>query len=505
MHTFYRFPAAVLLSAAMLTAQLGALAPAVSAADQPAQELISEDALRFRTGTLGVLSQSALDLAELSHNARFEDCLMLDCIDVSHHQGEIDWQAVAASGINCAIIRLGFRGYGQTGNIAEDSNFRQNLQGAYEAGLQVGVYFYTQAINTEEALEEADYVLNKLGSMSQYEITCPVFIDIENTETADGSVGRMDAMELSSRELTDNVKAFCSVIEAGGYRAGVYANKFWLENKLITSELENDYEIWLANYTTETYYQGNYSCWQYSKAGWVPGINEYVDRSVMYSRPVSYEADGMRLDYIGESGRPVITGDGTLYYVTSDPDVVTVSYDGTITAVAEGSAQVMAISSNGTKDIIDVTVVPADVSITKTATLLLTEPGALESLEYIAPSDFSVISGSNDVVNVNEEGQIEAIDYGTAEIVLEDCNGDLITCTVVVPLVAPDLGDCNLDGVTNAGDAAEILSYSADLGSGSALGLTGAHQMVYDYNCDGVIDASDASEVLIHSAELGAN
>ena len=90
MHIFYRFPVAVLLSAAMLTAQLGALASAVSAADQPAQELISEDALRFRTGTLGVLSQSAFDLAELSHNARFEDCLMLDCIDVSHHQGEID-------------------------------------------------------------------------------------------------------------------------------------------------------------------------------------------------------------------------------------------------------------------------------------------------------------------------------------------------------------------------------------------------------------------------------
>ncbi len=241
MHTLQKIPAAILLSAAMLCTQLGAMAPAVSANDSPAQELINEDAQRFRRGTLGVFSQSAPDLAELSHDVRFEDCLMLDCIDVSRHQGEIDWQAVAANGIDCAIVRLGFRGYGETGNIVEDADFRQNLQGAYEAGLQVGVYFYTQAINAEEALEEADFVLNTLGSMPWIEITCPVYIDIEDTVTSDGSVARLDAMGLSAQDYTDNVRAFCSVIEAGGYQAGVYANKYWLENNLYTAELESDY------------------------------------------------------------------------------------------------------------------------------------------------------------------------------------------------------------------------------------------------------------------------
>lgn len=514
MHTLSRHVAAVLFSAAFLLQQTGALAPAVSANSAPAQALITEDAQRFRSGSTTPVSYSSASWDELVHNPRFDDCLMLDCIDVSYHQAEIDWQAVAASGIDAAIIRLGFRGYGDTGNLVEDSYFRENLKGACDAGLQVGVYFFTQAISTDEALEEADFVLNVLGSMQWYEVTCPVFIDIEEVETPDGMGGRLDQMHFSAAEYTEIVKAFCSVVEMGGYQAGVYANKYWLEQNLYTSEFENDYAVWLANYTNETYYQGNYSFWQYSKSGSVPGISTAVDRNVIYSRPVSYADTALTLNGIGDSAKPVLNGDGTIYYVTSDPSVATVSYNGTITAAGSGTAEIMAVSSNGTKDKLTVTV-GADAAFTPAptpvqpefgyATLLLTEPGELEQLDFIAPPDFSLISSNTDVATVSNDGVVEAVGYGTTELILEDCNGDIITCTVVIPLTAPDLGDCNLDGLTNAGDAAEILSYAADLGSGKTLSLTSAHQTVYDYNCDGVIDAADAAGVLAYSAECGAN
>ena len=507
MDTFHPKKTAAFLSAAVLALQALAFTPAVSAQDGTddtlcTNSMLREDPERFRFSYAGAFAQTSPDVDSVIHDSRFDDCIRLDVIDVSHHQGDIDWNAVAAYGIDEAIIRIGFRGYGETGNIVEDKKFRQNLEGAYAAGIQVGVYFYTQALNAEEAIEEADFVLNTLGEMQNCEITCPVYIDIEDVE---GDTGRLDAMMYSPYEHTEICRTFCSVIEAGGYQAGVYSNKYWLENKLYADELAQDFEIWLANYNTQTTYAGDYTMWQYSKNGYIPGIPIDVDRDVRYSRRADYMADGLTLAAAGETVKPVLFGDGTFRYYTSDASVATVAYDGTITAVGTGDAAITAVSSNGTSDSIEITVGKSTHIALDYPTMLFTEIGEIEAITFDAPTEYALTSSDPDIFTVNPDGVIETTGYGNAELILEDMFGNIITCTVVVPQSAPDTGDCNLDGTVNAGDASNILCYAAGSGSGgNTISLTNSHQSVYDYNGDGVIDSSDAAELLTFSAKAGA-
>lgn len=190
-------------------------------------------------------------------------------IDVSTWNGNIDWNKVKASGVSYVIIRTGYRGSTQ-GALVEDNKFRQNIQGATNAGLKVGVYFFTQAINEVEAVEEASMVL---GQIKGYKLAFPVFIDVES------SGGRADGLSTSDR--TKVVNAFCQTIQNNGYRAGIYANKTWFTNKLNTSALSG-YKIWLAQYNSTVTYKGRYDMWQYSDKGKINGINGNVDMNLSY-------------------------------------------------------------------------------------------------------------------------------------------------------------------------------------------------------------------------------
>ena len=190
-------------------------------------------------------------------------------IDVSTWNGNIDWNKVKNSGVSYVIIRTGFRGSTQ-GSLVEDNKFRQNIQGATNAGLKVGVYFFSQAVNEVEAVEEASMVLSQVKG---YKLTYPVFIDVEP------SGGRAD--KLSSGERTKVINAFCQTIQNGGLRAGVYANKTWLNQKMNVSALSG-YKIWLAQYNSTVTYGGRYDMWQYSDKGSVAGINGKVDMNLSY-------------------------------------------------------------------------------------------------------------------------------------------------------------------------------------------------------------------------------
>ena len=190
-------------------------------------------------------------------------------IDVSVWNGDIDWNKVKKSGVSFVIIRTGFRGYTE-GGLFEDNRFRQNIQGATNAGLKVGVYFYSQAINEKEAIEEAKMVLNQVKG---YKLTFPVFIDVEE------SGGRAD--KLTNGERTKVINAFCQTIQKGGLKAGVYANKTWLTEKINVSALSG-YKIWLAQYNDKVTYSGRYDMWQYSSKGSVPGISGNVDMNISY-------------------------------------------------------------------------------------------------------------------------------------------------------------------------------------------------------------------------------
>lgn len=218
------------------------------------------------------------------HNDRFDGYTVKDVIDVSAHQYGINWTKVKQSGIDYAIIRAGFRGYGKTGSYNADAYFEKNIKEALAAGLEVGVYFFSQAISEKEAVAEAKYTLDLIKG---YDVTLPVVMDFEYAADANGLVGRLYEAKLSKSKATKICKAFCSTVLDQGYTPMVYANKHMLENGLNASEIAKDYKIWLANYETQTTYTGDYEFWQYTQEGQVDGITTKVDKNFWYEAPKS--------------------------------------------------------------------------------------------------------------------------------------------------------------------------------------------------------------------------
>lgn len=190
-------------------------------------------------------------------------------IDVSKWNGNIDWAAVKKSGVSYVIIRCGYRG-STTGAMIEDPKFKSNIQGAANAGLKVGIYFFSQAVNEVEAVEEASMTISLI---KKYKISYPVFLDVE------ASGGRADGIDRNTR--TKVIKAYCETIRNSGYTAGVYANKTWLESYMNAGELSK-YKIWLAQYNTAPTYGGKYDLWQYSSKGSVSGISGHTDMNLSY-------------------------------------------------------------------------------------------------------------------------------------------------------------------------------------------------------------------------------
>jgi len=192
-------------------------------------------------------------------------------IDVSKYQTNVDWDTVKASGIEYVIIRVGYRG-SATGVLVEDPYFKQHIKGASEAGLQVGVYFFTQAVTKVEAVEEASMAL---ALTEGYNLTYPIFIDTEHVS------GNARANNLDKTTRTEIVEAFCKTIQSAGKKAGIYASKSWYSNQLDMGKL-NNYYIWVAQYNTECTYTGRYDIWQYTENGKVPGIEGDVDLNISY-------------------------------------------------------------------------------------------------------------------------------------------------------------------------------------------------------------------------------
>ena len=190
-------------------------------------------------------------------------------IDVSKWNGSIDWNAVKNSGISYVIIRCGYRGSTQ-GALIEDSKFSTNIKGATAAGLKVGVYFFTQAVDEVEAVEEASMVIEMIRG---YTISYPVYLDVEP------SGGRGD--KISKAQRTAVCKSFCATMQTSGYTSGVYANRTWLSEKLDAGEL-GAYKIWLAQYAATPTYTGRYDMWQYKSTGKVSGIKGDVDMNISY-------------------------------------------------------------------------------------------------------------------------------------------------------------------------------------------------------------------------------
>jgi GH25 family lysozyme M1 (1,4-beta-N-acetylmuramidase) len=217
-----------------------------------------------------------------THKAVFSDREILHGIDVSVWQGNIDWAKVKADGIDYAFIRVGYRGYGSAGTLSEatiDTKYTTNMENAIAAGIRVGVYIFSQAITVEEAQEEAQYILEHLEG---YDVSMPLIMDYEYASDS-STGGRLKSAKLSKDEATKICMAFCETISAAGYTPMVYANPDMFQNQLNASTISEKYLIWLANYTTNTSYSGDFTFWQYASTGKVNGISGNVDMNFYYA------------------------------------------------------------------------------------------------------------------------------------------------------------------------------------------------------------------------------
>lgn len=192
-------------------------------------------------------------------------------IDVSEWQGNINWQKVKDSGVEFVMIRLGGRGT-ESGEIYSDEYTQRNYEGAIAAGLKVGGYFFSQSITVEEAVEEAQYALEKVKN---WDVQMPIAYDWEYVD----SKARTGAMD--SRTLTDMTKAFCDTIRDAGYETMIYFGRSQSTDMLILEELL-DYPFWLAYYTTVMNYPYKVDMWQYTETGAVPGISGNVDMNLLF-------------------------------------------------------------------------------------------------------------------------------------------------------------------------------------------------------------------------------
>lgn len=211
------------------------------------------------------------------HSSVFANAIIVDGVDVSYVQKtNVNWRKAKADGVDFAIIRVGARGYGQAGKLIVDDYYRQNIQAAKDAGLMVGVYFFSQALDPLEAYAEAAYTLELIEGI---ELDLPVYMDYE---FSGGSAGRLTNAQLSRIRMTENAEKFCETIEAAGYEAGFYANRNFLNNTVDGNAIGRKWPVWMASYDTFTEYTGDYHMWQYSSSGNIDGYSGRIDVNFMY-------------------------------------------------------------------------------------------------------------------------------------------------------------------------------------------------------------------------------
>lgn len=217
---------------------------------------------------------------------KLNDIIQRHGIDVSEFNGIIDWGEVKRSGqADFAIIRAGYRGYG-SGRLVTDAQFVKNVRGAAENGIDIGIYFFTQAVTIQEAVEEANYVLNLVRAYD-VKVKYPIVIDTEysgsTTNGKNDNLGRADNLDIGNR--TAVCKAFCDTIRSAGYTPAVYASRNWFYERLNVAGL-GDCDIWVAHYTgsasNTTNYRYSYNIWQYTSSGLIPGVRANVDMNISY-------------------------------------------------------------------------------------------------------------------------------------------------------------------------------------------------------------------------------
>ena len=227
------------------------------------------------------MRSTPFEYGNFTHDARFKGYVISTGIDVSYAQGDnIDWHKVKKSGVDFVYIRAGFRDASK-GNLHKDAKFEKNIKGAYDAGLMVGVYIYSQATTTEEAAAEADYLADLAD---KYHIDLPLVMDYELYNG--GRLARaISSGSLGTSGINRNALAFAKRGWGRGYETMVYGNYDFLMHYASGYELSKSTNIWLAQYHTKATYKGKYMMWQSTDKATVPGISKNVDLNFMYLNP----------------------------------------------------------------------------------------------------------------------------------------------------------------------------------------------------------------------------
>lgn len=294
------------------------------------------------------ISEYEMLLPEHPSPEQYADYIKYNCIDVSELQDEIDWEKVKEAGITHVLIRGAFQ-WQKTGNLQEDARFKENIERAYNAGISVGVYIFSQAISVEEAIEQANFIAKVVEPYRDI-ISMPVIMDYEFGEVPGGRFPESKGQELGKEVMTQICEAFCEQIKLLGYTPMIYANAKMLINYIDRDYLTPKYPIWLAHWTSKaTDYARDFLVWQYSSSGNIDGINGRVDLDILYVQGV-WEKNGniWKFKKVVSSYDPSLDGSyavgwmrivGTWYYFNGNGEMLTgfQNIDGKLYYFDEGS------------------------------------------------------------------------------------------------------------------------------------------------------------------------
>ena len=230
---------------------------------------------------LGSVSKVHLTDEGLTHGIRYQNSVVVHGIDVSEYQDDINWKKVKSSEADFAFIRAGFRS-AETGELKEDEDFEENMKKAGRAGIMRGAYFYSQALNEAEAVEEAEFLLDLVKS---YDVEMPLVIDYEfyHGGRLENAVKAGDMPYASLYH--DIVLAFCERVERAGYESAVYANYDMLTNYMDSTILDDYATIWAAQYGDACYVKGDYLFWQCGDDAYLEGVKGTADHDIWYVEP----------------------------------------------------------------------------------------------------------------------------------------------------------------------------------------------------------------------------
>lgn len=419
-------------------------------------------------------------------------------VDVSHHQGEINWKKVKASDVDFAIVRCG---YGQDMESQDDKYWTANADACTKNNIPFGTYLYSYATTKEKAIGEANHVLRLVKG---YDLQYPIYYDLEDI-----------SMEgLSAKQLATIAKAFCDTIEAAGYKAAIYANKYWFTSKLTDSVFDN-YDRWVAEYNSTCSYTKPYTIWQSTSTGSVPGITGNADLNFVVQKEPLVPVTKLKTDNtaitinntdttkMNVQVMPLNAYEKRIKYTSNNEDVASVDENGSITAHKEGNAVITAYSIEDASITVSctVTVVNSSLEIPTTPT---TEPAVTAPVTEAPTATPAITAPAAEIPIASPAITASVIETPTALPVITAPAAEVPTAPVVteVPTAAPSITEQPIDKFILNKDTIELVtgktsSLTIDTESFETVTWTSSNKSIATVSSKGKVTAVSPGKAVI--------